>query len=199
MVMSIRRLLTKEVITEGLTVCERDLPYDYPLHWHEFYEIEYVLEGEAEFVINDKRFMAKKDTLFFLTPVDFQSIKIKNGPLKVINVMFDGSWIDQEMGEIINNFAVLENYPAKKLEMLFEEFKRRRSLWKYSCRQLLGLVLVDVCRGQGKAVEKTQTDFIRKEQLYLQKHFSEEITLEAAAARAGFSPNYFSRLFHIKI
>lgn len=194
--MKIRRLLTDEVTADGLTVCEREIEFDFPLHWHEFYEIEYVLQGEAEFIINDKKYLAQKNSLFFITPVDFQEIVIKKGPLKVINVMFDGSWIDKELGTIIGTAAFLENYPQEKPNMLFEEYKFRRSLWKFSCRQILNLILADVCRIKGISGETVSMDFIRSEQIYLQKHFFEDITLEAAAARAGFSPNYFSRLFH---
>ena len=194
--MKVRRLLTDEVNIDGLTVCERELKYDYPLHWHEFYEIEYVLEGEAEFIINDKSYLAQKNSFFFLTPVDFQRITIKKGPLRVINVMFDGSLIEKELGSIIGTAAFLKNYPQEKLNMLFGEYKFRRSLWKFSCRQILNLILTDVCRTQGPQNEAVSSDFIRSEQMYLQKHFFEDITLESAAARAGFSPNYFSRLFH---
>lgn len=194
--MKVRRLLTDEVTADGLAVCERELVYDYPLHWHEFYEIEYVLDGEAEFIINDKSYLAQKNSFFFLTPVDFQRIVVKKGPLKVINIMFDGSLIEKELSSIIGSATCLENYPREKLDLLFEEYKFRRSLWKFSCRQVLNLILADVCRVQGGAKETVSSDFIRSEQIYLQKHFFEDITLEAAAARAGFSKNYFSRLFH---
>ena len=194
--MKVRRLLNEEVLRDGITVCERQLPFDYPLHWHEFYEIEYVLEGEAEFVINDKRYKATKNSFFFLTPVDFQSIKITKAPLRVINVMFDGGLIETELGGIINAPAAVSDYPQQKLDMLFGEYKRRQSLWKFSCRQILNLILADVCRVSGNAGEAAHFDFIRNEQIYLQKHFFENITLNDAAARAGFSPNYFSRLFH---
>ena len=194
--MKIRRLLTEEVTSDGLAVCERELIYDYPLHWHEFYEIEFVLEGEAEFIINGKSHFAEKDSFFFLTPVDFQQIIIKKGPLKVINVMFDGSLIEKEISSIIASATHLEKYSRQRLDMLFEEYKFRRSLWKFSCRQILNFILTDVCRAQGKGNDVVYSDFIRSEQIYLQKHFFEDITLEDAAARAGFSKNYFSRLFH---
>ncbi len=194
--MKAKRLLTQEAVSNGISVELRELKGNYPLHWHEFYEIEYVLEGEAEFVINDKRQIAKKGTLFFITPVDFQSIEMKKGPFKVINIMFDGSLIEKELGGIISNPVTICDYKREKLDMLVSEFRKRHGLWKFSCRQILNLILADVCRAQGKTGEEIRKDFIRDEQLYLQKHFFENITLNDAAARAGFSPNYFSQLFH---
>ncbi len=194
--MKAKRLLMDEVVKDGFAVCERQLNHDYPLHWHEFYEIEYVLEGEAEFIINDKKHLAQKNSFFFITPVDFQKIIIKEGPLRVINIVFDGSWIENELGSIIGAAVVAQEYGKEKINMLFDEYKQRRSLWKFCCRQGLNLILADVCRIQGNSGESLASDFITREQIYLQKHFFEDITLESAAARAGFSKNYFSRLFH---
>ncbi len=194
--MKAKRLLMDEIVKDGFAVCERKLNYDYPLHWHEFYEIEYVLEGEGEFIINDKKHPAQKGSFFFITPIDFQRIVIKKRPLKVINIVFDGSWIEKELGSIIGTTVVAQEYRQEKINMLFEEYKSRRSLWKFCCRQILNLILSDVCRIQGNSGKTVSSDFIRHEQIYLQKHFFEDITLETAAARAGFSKNYFSQLFH---
>ena len=60
------------------------------LHWHEFYEIEYVIEGTATQIINGKEYPIGPGSVTLLSPVDFHSYRDLDParPLHLINIKF---------------------------------------------------------------------------------------------------------------
>ena len=51
----------------GIYFIEHLIPTDIDLHWHEFYEIEYIESGYGTVYINDKAYDLKPNTLLFLS------------------------------------------------------------------------------------------------------------------------------------
>lgn len=46
-------------------------PGTIPLHWHEFYELSYVVSGKGEHRLNGSSYPLSSGTIFLLTPADF--------------------------------------------------------------------------------------------------------------------------------
>ena len=67
-------------------VCRNIVPKDYPLHQHDFYEFEYITDGEGIHTVNDKSYEIKKGDLIFITPMDFHGFETKN--LKTVTCHF---------------------------------------------------------------------------------------------------------------
>ena len=44
---------------------------DYDIHWHDYFEIEMVVEGSADHILNGKTYSLSKGDIYLLTPVDF--------------------------------------------------------------------------------------------------------------------------------
>lgn len=88
--------LTKEseIGNGSISASKKHLNGDCATHWHEFYEIEYVLNGSGECQINNSCFEMKKGMLFFMTPVDFHTVK--GADATVINIMFSSEMTTQK-------------------------------------------------------------------------------------------------------
>ena len=76
-----------------------EIKEEYPLHFHEFYELELLIEGEGYEIINGIKYDIKPNTLFLFHPTDYHQI-IATKPLKIFNVAFTDSIIDEK--NIIN-------------------------------------------------------------------------------------------------
>ena len=70
----IKRMSTEVLNKQDFLLAEKHLNHSTPIHWHEFYEIEYFLEGHGTAFINQKPYEIHPGTLLFLTPTDFEEI-----------------------------------------------------------------------------------------------------------------------------
>ena len=61
-------------------------------HFHNFYEIEYVIRGSGEYIINGKSVPCSDGMLFFMTPVDYHSVRTASS--EIYNTMFSGDIVD---------------------------------------------------------------------------------------------------------
>lgn len=63
---------------------------DFFYHRHEFYEFEYILEGEITCVTNGVKYHMKKGDLAFITPLDLHSYEaVSDADVKTITVHFN--------------------------------------------------------------------------------------------------------------
>ena len=86
----IQRKTSKELDLSGIFIKHRHLNCDVDIHWHEFYEIEYVTSGKGKAYINDKVYTLRPNTLLFLSPVDFEKIEVES-ELSIVNLAFSGT------------------------------------------------------------------------------------------------------------
>ena len=75
----------------GISKVERN----YPLHFHEFYEIEIAIEGEGIEIINGNSYEITPSKLFLFTPQDYHEIIAKK-PLDIYDIAFNTTCIDDE-------------------------------------------------------------------------------------------------------
>lgn len=198
--MAVVRRLSSAITTEtGFTVIERELSADYPLHWHEFYEIEYILSGSGTFYINDVAFPARPQTLFFMTPLDFQRITVTE-PIRLLNLMFEERRIHPELLDHLTTCAALPDFDPAWLHRLREEAAANRTWNALFIDQLLGCILIEVSRGMPRRPDEDLSaslpPAVRQALRLIRLRFRDDITLESVAAAVGFSPSYFSTLFH---
>ena len=83
-----------------------------PLHWHEYFEAELILEGKGTQNLNGKNYSLQKGALYFLTPADFHEICVEE-PLQLYNVSFALSTISLPFLEQVIHHEKRFFYPAK--------------------------------------------------------------------------------------
>ena len=192
--------LSNEVLGEnGMFVFERKTlgDEDCAIHWHEFYEIEYITKGNGSAVINGETFALSPGTLLFLTPVDFEKLDVDE-EIELTNIAFSYNLIFPKAAAALTNCAVLYDFPP----MLFQQLCRglpQQDIWSADiAHQILNCILMEVARWTQKHNTPSSLDYspIRQAIRFIQIHFREPISLKEVSDYIGLSANYFSSLFH---
>lgn len=180
------------------------------VHWHDFYELVYLLEGTARHVVNGREFRLVPGSAFIMTPADFHEIVVDGGdPLTCYNVIIDPAALDHGIDELVPSTTDeatwhVEDFTeaAPDFARLWEESRRERRGTSVAISALVHCILVALARrcagtDAGRAFGRvTPEASIRHATLYIDHHFREPITLAGVAAQAHLSPNYFSERFH---
>ncbi len=181
------------------------------VHWHDFYELVYVLDGTARHTVNGRPHRLAPGSAFMLTPADFHEItSTSDQVLTCYNVVIDPSVLAGELGELLPLASHQAVWMVDDLSEVEPDFHR---LWKESTTDRVGSLLVMAallrcilvglvrrCFGEGapdQADSRPGMELgVRQAILFVDHNFREPITLADAAAQAHLSPNYFSERFH---
>lgn len=176
-----------------------------PTHLHEFYELWLVLEGFGKQELNGTTYPMNPGTISFLTPIDFHSITPEPS-MKVLMVLFEESLIPPSLQMLFLNrrndliFASMEevNSLSMLIDQLERECERKDSFAVRARKNLLELILCPVARStkQESELPKINSESVEYSMQYVFQHFREDITLAQVAGLCGYTPNYFSTLFH---
>lgn len=193
-----------------------------PPHWHECFELLYMMDGTAEQQINDKRFVAVQHDLVILNEGDVHSTYCKKGEKTrilvvkflpdVVNSGYSRVFESKYIGPFLNcrsdslyhltgSSDTLEN--LRKLMMdLYDEFTAKRIGYeihvKGSIYQLIALLIRHRIIGNPELlVENARSELLKLDGLfkYIENHYSERIDLQKAANMLNLSYSYFSRYF----
>ncbi|MGG1520007.1 AraC family transcriptional regulator [Paenibacillus oryzisoli] len=184
----------------------------YSLHWHEFYELCFVLQGSGRNVVNGTEYALERGSLFLLTPADFHEIfPLPNEPMVLYNFVFSGELLEEALLSLM--FQQMALYMADMKEQFAEieaEFKLIAKEEKYAepghrrmIQGALERILMYLYRAYGKQHQAGNAskemgalhEAIQRSLVYIHHHFREPLRLEDAAREAGLSPNYFSQSF----
>lgn len=194
----------------------------WPLHWHEFYEVELILSGEGTHFINGKESILSKGIMYLLTPADFHEVRPLEGKtLEILNVKFaEGMLNDKLLPLLFSGNSVLvaeftgESYDRIYYELirLLEEHGNPKKGSAFVIKGGLERVLIDLFRRSStdtghinttlhktslhNTVVHNSEEYILKSLTYINHHFREDITLHMMASKAHLTANYFSEKFH---
>lgn len=178
------------------------------LHWHEFYELCFVLSGHGRNKVNGVSYELHPGSLFLLTPADFHEIGPHDSEtLHLFNLVFADELFDEELKAVFFqeageywNADMTDRYPAIEAEfrLIWDESQDRSLGYKHIVRGALERILLYTARqrraGEDKRVRHKHPD-VHRALLHMHHHFRERISLEEAAKHAGLAPNYFSQMF----
>ena len=190
--------------SKHLYVEKRTISAPTETHWHSYFELEIIIDGDGTHIINSDEYKIERGCAYLLNLTDFHKV-IPNKSLTLYNLSFDEEMIsDTRLCEIQSagvskRFKLNENELSRIValaELILEESKEvlggcSRAL----CESLLTILMRSAKSNQVRAIEAEQAVGVRKALLYLDVHFRENPSLAQAAMQAGFHPNYFSELF----
>lgn len=168
---------------------------DYPLHWHEFYELEYILSGKGHMIINGKQHEIKPGMLCFMTPMDFQQANLTE-TMELINVSFTENWILHDILDKIQVGAVIYDLPLTFIKELENEYSNKSPFKDLYVKQILNCIMIRVLRENSSVSQQSSATPIQKVLQYMQMHFKEELTVSMLANYVNLTPNYLSSAFH---
>lgn len=164
-------------------------------HSHDFFELEYILEGSGDYTINGGRHPIEPGMLFFLSPADLHSLNTEG--VELYNVMFPCSFFDSDL-----LFSLFTPGTAAALKLSPED----RCLMEQLLAEVAGsndaeyaLQFLRCCLLKLSTLlspEKSRPDsHIRAAIVYILENFRSGITLQQTAEQIGLTPTYLSALF----
>lgn len=184
---------------EHCRIVKKKLTKPVSMHLHSYYELEMVLSGTGEQNLNGTVYPMGPDSVYFLTPIDFHAVT-PHGEMEIVNISFDETLLSPQLRLLFMNrrdnfiFSAQSKSLRHLVELLQEEQSRDDEHTEVCRRDLLEVLLYTVARGKGR--EHISSTQVHSSMQYLFRHFREDISLETVAAQSGYTPNYFSHLFH---
>lgn len=194
----IDRYTKLQKIKNGKIMVKEKTIVGYPTHWHEFYEIELIISGSGNYIIDGVEKKIEKNMLFFMTPVNFHKV-ITDGA-EVITLMFMGEVCDKNMlfklSSVFDTDSVrLDDEDARYLASIMHELNiaSAENDDEYSFH-LLNSIIGKICRLTNRH-EHGHLTKVQTAMLFIQNNFRNEITLNDIADVAGVTPAYMSSIF----
>lgn len=198
------RLMTGDKIGNRHIVVEKHISTDYPLHWHNYFEIEIIIDGTGSYVFNGTAYSISKGDAYLLTPVDFHKIEASS-PVELINISFDEMWLSENMRTLLysTNFTKMrrfDKYDYERLLMAAELLRHECETDALCINQLLEYLLsrfvqCEILQQSETVANQPYLSGIKEAVAYIELHFREKITLQQISGISGYNPTYFSELF----
>ena len=207
-----QRLTESELIGNpaSFQVFRTSLKEPYPLHWHEFYELTFIISGTGSHIVNGETHPLAAGVLFLLTPVDFHQLApIAGQTLEVFNIIFSGDFLDDELRQWLFGDQCYRHIqlPGPAAGIILDEYRQiwaehqNPQLGQYRLiRGALERILLELARQSSvesaRPVSSITHPAIQSALLHLGHEFRTGLTLDYIASQAGLTPTYFSELFH---
>lgn len=164
-------------------------------HWHEFYEIEYIISGSGTYIIDGVKYDIRPGMIFFMTPVNFHSVDAQNA--EIYNLMFSGSACNEiYLSALLKNSGTTAFCADEKEQNFFKTIfneltdKNNRDIFPL----LVDCITAKICKRITKEENKPLT-VSQSAILYISDNFRSPISLKTVAAHIGISPTYLSETF----
>ncbi len=181
------------------------------LHFHQFYELSVIYEGQSDFMINGGLFPMGAKSLQLLRPSDYHSQQTAEGQhIRYYNLMFSADFISPDLLKLLEDCpdplcADATDAQWKDLSRLIRSmestFHRQKEdpLTAIYLRANLENICIFILQHHRSAMNnpvETMQEPIRRALTYVRRNYREPIRLTDVAYAAGLSPSYFSALFH---
>lgn len=193
---------------DTLSVKEKTVSEPYPLHWHNFFEIEMIMDGEGVQTLNGTDYPLRRGCVTLLSPTDFHAVNPSaENPLHLYNIMFHESMLSDAFFNALASHAentilyLSENEFAELTDLhriLKNEYQKEDAYKSEFLHNALECIIILLSRKLNFVQEthgEPQKNDIQKAVLYMQLHFKEHPTLAETAESVHLHPNYFSQRF----
>ncbi len=202
----IYRYLLKANVNDpsNIVVSERDVKLSSALHWHNFIELELVIDGNGYHILNGQRFELSRGSLYLLRLVDFHEVNPRPR-LKLINMAIDDSLLSEDLlAKLTSGTPLIYSLDEKEtcvmeqlLRLCMEENNSKEPDQQY-LKNLLICVLLRILKlvpDSGDVVPFIDKP-IQAAILYLHMHFRENPKLTELAKISHYNASHFSTTFH---
>ena len=169
----------------------------FPLHTHDYFEIEIITSGQGKQNINGRECDIYRGCVTLLTPADFHSVEIPcDGFLTLWNIPLDETLLTESLSQLFfRNSGSCTTLPDNVLEKVLcaAELLEKEVADNGYARPLTDYIMSLIT--SETSAESTQYSPIREAIMYIDTHFRESPTLAESAKRACLSTVYFGNLF----
>lgn len=197
----------KAGVMNEVFIRKRNLKKDYALHRHDCFEFELIISGSANHTVNGTTGRISRGDMYLILPTDIHGLKLEQD-LELYNIMFRESLINKDiLLEFLNsnsNTVHLSESDFERICFLIEsaikESTERRRFATLFMHDLIECIFITFLRNQTPNPQKSipEQGAIHNALIYIQSHYTSNLSLHDVAAQVFLSDSYFSRLFHIK-
>ena len=189
-----------------------------PLHFHDYYELEYIAKGSGTHIVNGSTREINEGTLYMVTPRDIHRIDVKESML-IYTFFFDADLIPNDLARLISSCSSFisiscpENmnncvkYLSQHIINSFSKISEKSSEgYEINKGDISGLYLVagtllDILIKNGKSENSSEkenrgvAECVQNALRFINKNFRSPLSLEKVAEEVGYSKSHFSRVF----
>lgn len=185
-----------------------DSSFNNNIHYHVFYEIEFIISGSGIYEINNVQHDIKRGALFMVTPADFHtySLSITDSPLVFYNIQFYPHIISDEISSCLySQTTPVAIYldgtdfvlACKRFDYMLSTFEEKDFMYEKILRNEIENLCINILRDVNKRNRDSAIDnpVIRNAIIFVKNNYRDPITLKKAADHVGLSEAYFSHVF----
>lgn len=181
-------------------------PYNNSIHYHSFWEMEFIITGSGRYEINNISFPIRRGMLFLTTPADYHTYSLGSGEsFEMYNVQFRSDHLDENVSSYLYSCTepialFLEgaqfNELFDTLDKLTDVFSEKKPMYEIVTRNMIENICVQLVNCiNTRQPDMSRYSVIRNTVIFVKNNYRERITLRDAAAYAGLSEAYFSHIF----
>lgn len=166
------------------------------MHFHNFYEIDIIIDGEGTSNLNGKNIKFKKNTAFFLTPKDFHDI-IPETNLKIINIQFSSEVLKECFKNTQPNggYAFFDDDAASDITSICAILAKDNKKNSYRNALLTALIHLLFLHNESSVPYTFGKNAMRDIFSFVNDHYKENPSLEILSKLFDRTPNYISAQF----
>ncbi len=189
--------------------------FQFPVHWHDEFEIIYIIKGSLKISIEDRDYTGTAGTVFLVNPKELHLMGSADLSVAYYTLLFPLEFISFQSkdeleqtllqplrsGQLLLANEITDAVLLNKLGNLFDEIvllNNEKPLCYQLKTRILLLTFLSRMMEQGLfTVPKTLSRTGRQKELliYIQEHYMEDITLQTLANEFHLSEKYISRYF----
>lgn len=177
------------------------------LHWHNYYEFEFVYDGAGTHILGQSSSSMGKGFVCLRTPQMLHStIQDRNKPLRLYNMKFSEDFLPDGIAPhlMADSKAFYAYYSPEKLaesvrqiNRAFEELNNRDDYSPLVAKAILTELLVDFFRQYHMERQKSNYRNVHLKEIirYIDENFRSNLSVNALAKQFYLTPNYLGTLF----
>ena len=197
---------------EHFTIRKKAFPigpiYSTTLHWHDYCELELILDGRGEHRLNGDRYPVSRGDVYLLTPRDLHTlIEDEDAPIQLFNVNFDLSILPPRIADRLRAESAAIALHLNEADVRTAEGLMERMLTEFQAGQAYGgelrralfveLLVLLLRHHTSKDLPATEgNEPIQQTIAYLKEHFREPLSLSDCAGRIFLTAGYLGELFY---
>ncbi len=175
-------------------------------HYHNFYELEFIIDGNGLYDINGNINTAKRGGIFLTTPADYHTYSLVGDEfLDYYCVQFRQAHLNEEIASRLYSytepiFIELDGDVFKErlsvFESLLSAFTEKGLLYELKVKNLIENICIDIIADMDKKTKRVElSTTVKSAIVYIKNNYRKSITLGETARRLGLSSAYFSHRF----
>lgn len=175
----------------------------YPLHWHNFFEFEIIVDGKGIHTYNNNVYPVDRGSAFMMSYYDFHSLTALTD-ITLYCIHFDESTIDKKTAGIlstsINKFHFdFDAAGTEKIKLIMERLESETSgkdvLRDIMIKNLVSEIVIEMIRKSTDGTLQSSMPAVQQIMAYVNANFRKHINLETIAGDLSFTPNYLGHIF----